>query len=217
MPRKAEEDVEKCRKINFKVRNSLKFGRMRGISSDMFFQGRFIESDFWTSSDHDLNCDNTSNNIYFENHCQKDPRKMPRAIKQESSKVASQTLIIDNGAYTIKAGFAPSGSSQDTPSQSPSGKDCHIIPNCIARGQDGPKSQKIYIADQLDSCRDFAEMAFRRPVEKGYLVNWDLEMDVWKQCFFDKRAKVYVRRHISGRTWRYADARSCSATQRIRI
>jgi len=71
--------------------------------------------------------------------------------------------------------------------------ECHVIPNCIARGSDGPRKQKIYVADQLDSCRDFAEMVFRRPVEKGYIVNWEAQEDIWKHVFFDKGAKLHVR------------------------
>lgn len=125
---------------------------------------------------------------------------MPRAVvRSSSSSIPTNTLIIDNGGHTIKAGFA-------TPHPSPS--DCHIIPNCIARGREGARSQRVYIADQLDESKDFAEMVFRRPVEKGYIVNWDGEMDIWKQAFFNSDAKLHVslspedcrRDHASSRT-----------------
>lgn len=85
-----------------------------------------------------------------------------RATKAASRALAPQTLVLDNGAYTMKAGFA-------TPDAS--AHDCRIIPNCIARGREGPRSHRVYVADQLDDCKDFAEMAFRRPVEKGYIVS----------------------------------------------
>jgi len=114
------------------------------------------------------------------------PTTMPRAVVRSSSgpvPIPTNTLIIDNGGHTIKAGFA-------TPH--PTSNDCRIIPNCIARGRTGARSQRIYIADQLDDCKDFAEMAFRRPVEKGYVVNWDGEMDIWKQAFFNSDAKLHV-------------------------
>ena len=97
-----------------------------------------------------------------------------------SSHLADQTLVIDNGAYGIKAGFASADSNA-----------CQVIPNCIARGPNGPRSTRVYVGDQLDECKDFAEMAFRRPVEKGYLVSWDGEMDIWKQAFFRKGAKLH--------------------------
>ena len=109
----------------------------------------------------------------------------PRQTKQTNSPYAHKTLIVDNGAHTIKAGFA---------SEKPKGqRDCHIIPNCIGRSnEDGGRTHRIYIADQLDDCKDTGEMAFRRPVEKGYIVNWDGELDIWKQAFFNEEAKVYV-------------------------
>lgn len=64
-----------------------------------------------------------------------------------------RTLVVDNGAYTIKAGFV---------TKSPSYNDCYLIPNCIARSRD----RRSLVGTQLESCRDFGGMAFRRPVEK---------------------------------------------------
>jgi len=108
---------------------------------------------------------------------------MVAAIKAEHSTTGQQTLIIDNGGQAIKAGFS---------NATPSAEDCRIIPNCIARGRDGPRSHRIYVADQLDECKDFAEMAFRRPVEKGYVTSWEGELEIWKQVFFNSDAKIYV-------------------------
>lgn len=65
----------------------------------------------------------------------------------------SQTLVVDNGAYTIKAGFATPGAGLD---------DCLTISNCVARGRD----RKVFVGAELDSCKDFGGMAFRRPVER---------------------------------------------------
>lgn len=106
---------------------------------------------------------------------------MPRQSKQSDSSLSERTLILDNGAYNIKAGFA-----QPEPDAT---RDCHIIPNCIARNREG----KIFIAGQLESCKDFREIAHRRPVEKGYVVNWDVEMEIWKHSFFNQGAKLQVR------------------------
>ena len=111
---------------------------------------------------------------------------MPRPSKEISSPqtLASKTLVVDNGAYHIKAGYA----SDDEEVSS----ECHSIPNCIARGPDGPRSTKVYVGNQLETCKDFAEMVFRRPVEKGYIVNWDSELDIWKQALFNKGSKFEV-------------------------
>jgi actin-related protein len=35
-------------------------------------------------------------------------------------------------------------------------------------------------------------MVFRRPVEKGYLVNWEAEKEIWEESFFDDKAKLKV-------------------------
>lgn len=88
-----------------------------------------------------------------------------------------QTLIIDNGAYTMKAGFATSKPSLD---------DCHVIPNCLAKD----RGKHIWVGAQLEKCNDFGEIAFRRPVEKGFLVNWEAEKAIWDNSFFEKNAKL---------------------------
>lgn len=96
---------------------------------------------------------------------------MPRASKHAKPSLPSQTLILDNGAYSIKAGFAPTDEHSE-----PS---CRITPNCIARGRD----RRVWIGSQLEQCKDFGEMAFRRPVEKGFIVNWEGEKAIWEQEF----------------------------------
>lgn len=105
---------------------------------------------------------------------------MPRRSKPAVQPIADKTLILDNGAFTMKAGFA-------TSSPDPL-RDCHEIPNCIAKARD----KRIWVGAQLEKCNDFGEMAFRRPVEKGYLVNWEAEKEIWEQTFFDKGARLEV-------------------------
>lgn len=90
----------------------------------------------------------------------------------------SKTLVVDNGAYTIKAGFSAPSTEPATPS---------IIPNCIARDRE----KKVYIGSQLSSCKDFGDIVFRRPMEKGYIVNWEAEKEIWEHEFFDKKAALH--------------------------
>ena len=106
---------------------------------------------------------------------------MPRPTKQPEPQLRPKTLVVDNGAYTIKAGFASPSPNLAT--------DCHTIPNCIARSRD----KKVWIGAQLQQCQDFGEMVFRRPVEKGHLVNWESEREIWEHSFFDKNALLKVR------------------------
>ena len=104
---------------------------------------------------------------------------MPRGTKPSEPSLPSKTLIVDNGAYTIKAGFV---------TDQPQSSDCHLIPNCLARDND----KRVWVGAQLDNCQDFASMAFRRPVEKGYLVRWEVEKAIWDNAFIETGAKVHV-------------------------
>ncbi|KAH7309805.1 actin family [Stachybotrys elegans] len=77
--------------------------------------------------------------------------------------IGSNTLVLDNGGYTIKAGLVR-GAEIDEP---------RVIPNCIARD----RGKKIYVASDLENCRDFGEVQFRRPVEKSFIVNWEAQKE----------------------------------------
>ncbi|MCJ1310755.1 Actin- protein 6 [Agyrium rufum] len=103
---------------------------------------------------------------------------MPRATKSTEHPWAPRTLVVDNGAYTIKAGFASESPDVET--------ECFEIPNCIARSRE----RKTFVGAQLNCCDDFGEMVFRRPVEKGYIVNWEAERDIWEQSFMRKNAPL---------------------------
>lgn len=86
----------------------------------------------------------------------------------------TNTLVLDNGAYTLKAGFIVDGVF-DAP---------EVIPNCIARD----RTRKIYVASELEKCTDFGEIRFRRPVEKGFIVNWEVQSEIWDYEFFGSKA-----------------------------
>lgn len=98
-----------------------------------------------------------------------------------TSALPPQTLVVDPGAYTIKAGLVSSNSDAPIP-------ECSVISNCIARA----RSKATYIGSSLSSCNDFGEMQFKRPVERGYIVNWDLQRAIFEHEFFDTNAKLYV-------------------------
>lgn len=106
---------------------------------------------------------------------------MPRASKIAERNLSSKTLVVDNGAYTIKAGFA---------ANEPRIENGQIIPNCIATD----RGKRIWIGSQLDRCNDFGEIAFRRPIEKGFVVNWEAEKAIWDNTFIDKNAILKVGR-----------------------
>jgi actin-related protein 6 len=85
-------------------------------------------------------------------------------------------LVIDNGAHTLKAGFV-TADAIDEPT---------VVPNCIARD----RTRKTYVASDLSKCKDFGEISFRRPVDKGYIVNWEAQKEIWDHEFFSNDAPL---------------------------
>lgn len=99
----------------------------------------------------------------------------PRRSKPTPPPPPARTLVLDNGADTLKAGFVAADSTNEP----------RVVPNCIARD----RARKTYVGSDLSSkCKDFGEIAFRRPVEKGYIVNWEAQKEVWDHEFFAKDA-----------------------------
>ncbi|KAJ4361507.1 Actin- protein 6 [Ascochyta clinopodiicola] len=104
---------------------------------------------------------------------------MPPKGSRKSAPAINKTLVLDNGAYTLKAGLVPTNSTSP-----PSYDDCSVIANCIARST---RDKCTYTASELDECKDFGELAFRWPVEKGFIVNWEAEKAIWEHEFMGAR------------------------------
>lgn len=103
---------------------------------------------------------------------------MDRTHRSNSPGPAPQarTLVLDNGGNSIKAGFV-TDSHVDEPV---------VIPNCLARDRD----KKVYVGSSLSKCRDFGEVQFRRPVENGFIVNWEAQSAIWDNEFFNDGAPL---------------------------
>lgn len=82
--------------------------------------------------------------------------------------MSSKVLVLDNGAFSEKVGYA----SQSEP---------RIIPNCITKAKS--ERQRSFIGDQIDDCKDVSGLFYILPFQKGYLVNWDVEKQVWDYTF----------------------------------
>jgi len=89
---------------------------------------------------------------------------------------ASSVFVVDNGGYTLKAGFA----SADPNAQS----DCRLIPNCITKAKS--EKRRAFIGDQIDDCRDLSSLFYMLSYQKGYLINWDHQKTVWDYTFGKK-------------------------------
>ncbi|KFM71067.1 Actin-related protein 6, partial [Stegodyphus mimosarum] len=84
------------------------------------------------------------------------------------SEMASNVFVLDNGGYTAKAGFA----SDSQP---------RVIPNCITKAKSERRRQ--FIGNQLDECKDFSGLYYTYPFQRGYIVNWEVEKQVWDYIF----------------------------------
>ncbi|KAG6480354.1 hypothetical protein ZIOFF_063854 [Zingiber officinale] len=74
-------------------------------------------------------------------------------------------VVIDNGAGLCKAGF---GGDRDPVA---------IVPNCVGKS---PASKKWLVADELRAAdTDVTSVSLRRPFDRGYLVNPELQREVW--------------------------------------
>ncbi|KAK2865253.1 Actin- protein 6 [Arthroderma sp. PD_2] len=107
------------------------------------------------------------------------PTKASRAAKAApppAEVLPERTFIIDNGGYTLKAGYSSTSGSDPLAS-------CLTIPNALAKTRDN----QIYTGLQLNThISDWNEASFRRPVEKGYVVNWEAQREIWEHTFFDE-------------------------------
>ncbi len=74
-------------------------------------------------------------------------------------------LIVDNGGETLKAGWATSTKPK-------------IIPNYAVKPK---REKKLYVADQLESVNDYSGLFYRRPMDKGVILNWELEGAIWNR------------------------------------
>ncbi|CAN0918261.1 Actin-related protein 6, partial [Linum grandiflorum] len=84
----------------------------------------------------------------------------------------SNVVVLDNGGGLIKAGHA--GDSDPTT----------VIPNCLYR----PLSSKKFIHPSplnpsSATTEDLTSAAVRRPIDRGYLINPELEREIWSHLF----------------------------------
>ncbi|EIN12805.1 actin-like protein ARP6 [Punctularia strigosozonata HHB-11173 SS5] len=80
----------------------------------------------------------------------------------------SRTIVLDNGASTLKVGFADE-------TEAPK-----IIPNAIIRSK-GDK--ETYFGHEIERCTNFASLNYRIPFQKGLLTDWDAQKAIWDGIF----------------------------------
>ena len=84
-------------------------------------------------------------------------------------------IVIDNGGHTCKVGFA----GEDKPTR--------LMPNQLAKSK---TEHKVFVGDQFSACQDFSALQYRLSLERGCLVNWDTQAEVWSRAFGPEVLKV---------------------------
>jgi actin-related protein len=76
--------------------------------------------------------------------------------------IASNYAVLDNGGSHLKYGWA-----HDSQPSS--------MPNCVAKIQ---KSMQSFVGDEISAIQNTSQLSLNRPMDRGYLVNWNLEKEV---------------------------------------
>ncbi|GMH18963.1 hypothetical protein Nepgr_020804 [Nepenthes gracilis] len=93
--------------------------------------------------------------------------------------MSSNVIVLDNGGGYIKIGVG--GEREPTA----------VVPNCTARpnsstvgttAASSASTKKLLIADEITAA-DPTSLSLRRPHDRGYLVNPDLQRDIWSHLF----------------------------------
>jgi len=88
-------------------------------------------------------------------------------INGQMSFSPEKTVVIDNGGGLIKAGFASEESPRVT------------APNCTAKIKN---ALQTLVAEETEAAvRNSSQLLYLRPCDRGYLVNWPCESEVWRR------------------------------------
>ncbi|EGG20415.1 actin related protein 6 [Cavenderia fasciculata] len=100
-----------------------------------------------------------------------------------TSNLASKTLVIDNGAHSIKIAYANSQSSADTSNLIQP----IVIPNQVGKTK---KEKKYILGDDLAKFHNASEIRLRNPMDHGYICSWGIEKEIWDYLFKRDDLKV---------------------------
>ncbi|XP_065314669.1 actin-related protein 6-like isoform X2 [Gordionus sp. m RMFG-2023] len=103
-----------------------------------------------------------------------------------------QIVILDNGGFTAKIGVVSSTyDSLDKLIQTDPVSDLtnsghlkgpSVIPNCVTKAKS--ESRRLaFVGDQIDEIFDKSSLFYQRPIQRGYLVGWELQRQVWDRLF----------------------------------
>lgn len=100
-------------------------------------------------------------------------RPNPVVSSISSSSASTQCVVIDHGGYCLKVGL----SSDAEPS---------VVPNAAVRSK---ADRSVFIAQDIALCQNTASLAYLRPFDKGFCVNWDLQQTIFDSVFQSKKVR----------------------------
>ena len=81
---------------------------------------------------------------------------------------AKMAGVLDNGAHSLKLGLVGS-------------EETRIVPNAVFKSKS--ERRRVFVGSELEECKDLSGLFFIPPFQKGYLVNWDIQRQVWDHAF----------------------------------
>ncbi|RDD41168.1 Actin-related protein 6 [Trichoplax sp. H2] len=86
-------------------------------------------------------------------------------------------IILDNGCYTCKVGF----SNETRP---------RLMLNSIIKAKSERRTS--FISNQINDCKDLSGIFYLLPLQKGFLIDWDLERQIWDYIFSKENLNLNV-------------------------
>uniref|UniRef100_A0A6B2G492 Actin-related protein 6 (Trinotate prediction) n=1 Tax=Myxobolus squamalis TaxID=59785 RepID=A0A6B2G492_MYXSQ len=84
-------------------------------------------------------------------------------------------LIVDHGGYTVKIEHSTS-------------QDPQLVQNCFCKSKSDHRS--VYIGNQFNSLIDKASLYINHPIQKGFIVNWEYQKELWDYLFNSNEFEV---------------------------
>ncbi|KAH8822327.1 actin-domain-containing protein [Flagelloscypha sp. PMI_526] len=89
------------------------------------------------------------------------------------------TIVLDNGGYTVKAGVVRN--------KRPVYPTPKVIQNAVIRSQG---DNKTYLGHEFENCVDYSALHYRRPFDRGFIVDWDAQKAIWDGLFSEDMFNV---------------------------
>uniref|UniRef100_A0A1I7UQX3 Actin-related protein n=1 Tax=Caenorhabditis tropicalis TaxID=1561998 RepID=A0A1I7UQX3_9PELO len=86
------------------------------------------------------------------------------------------TVILDSGGHNLKSWRTMSREFGKLDNDEPK-----IIPNSIVKAKHEKK--RVFVGHQQDDCPEKFSLFYVRPIERGYVVNWDTQQQIWEKTF----------------------------------